>query len=142
MPVQAALARFIDDGGFARHVRKLASVYRARHERIARAIASDFGEHLETVPSSVGLHIAALSRRQSIEQIDAVIRRAAARGIGIHPLSRYAVRRPLAGLLIAYGAIPTSLLDDGLRKLRECFEGLAFKSSRAAQSARPPSVRT
>ena len=121
MPVQAALARFIDEGGFARHVRKLSAVYRARHALIAETIASDFDEHLDIVASSAGLHIAALSRRGSVKDIDGVVRRAFERAVGVQPLARFAVRRPLAGLLVAYGAIPTALIGEGLARLRECF---------------------
>ena len=32
MLLQAALARFIDDGAFARHIRKMGNVYRVRHK--------------------------------------------------------------------------------------------------------------
>ena len=58
--VQAALARFIDDGAFARHVRRATAIYRERHEMLADAISRDFADHLELIPSTTGLHLTAL----------------------------------------------------------------------------------
>ncbi|CCV07142.1 Uncharacterized HTH-type transcriptional regulator yhdI (fragment) [Mesorhizobium metallidurans STM 2683] len=44
---QAALARFIDEGAFARHIRRVSAIYRERHQILADAITRDFAEHLE-----------------------------------------------------------------------------------------------
>jgi GntR family transcriptional regulator/MocR family aminotransferase len=124
LPVQAALARFIEDGSFARHIRKVGAVYRVRHARIVDVVARDFADHLEVIPSAVGLHVAVLARSRSAEQIDAVIRRAADAGVELLALSRFAVDRPPpAGLLVGYGAIPTTRLEEGLLRLRSCFDG-------------------
>ena len=73
---QAALARFIDDGAFARHVRRMTATYRERHKMLADAVSRDFADHLELVPSTTGLHLTALARRMSADQIAAVARRA------------------------------------------------------------------
>jgi GntR family transcriptional regulator/MocR family aminotransferase len=122
IPAQVALARFIDEGHFARHIRKMSAVYRERHKLVTECIARDFAERLEVVPSSVGLHFAALARRASAPFIDRVVQRALARGVGIYPLARFAVHHPAAGLIIAYGAIPTALVDEGLSQLRRAFD--------------------
>jgi GntR family transcriptional regulator/MocR family aminotransferase len=124
LPVQAGLARFIDDGLFARHIRKVGAVYRVRHAMIVSALAREFAEHLELIPSAVGLHVTALARTRSPDQIGAVVRRAADAGVALLELSRFAVDRPApAGLLLGYGAIPTARLEEGLRRLRSCFDG-------------------
>ena len=70
--VQAALARFIDDGAFARHVRRMTAVYRERHEMLTDALSRDFADLLELVPSTTGLHLTALARRMSADRIAAV----------------------------------------------------------------------
>jgi GntR family transcriptional regulator/MocR family aminotransferase len=124
LPVQVALARFIDDGLFARHIGKVGAVYRVRHARIINAVARDFAEHLEVIPSAVGLHVAAVARSGSPDQIGAVVRRAADAGVELLDLSRFAVDRPApAGLLVGYGAIPTAHIEEGLHRLRSCFDG-------------------
>jgi GntR family transcriptional regulator/MocR family aminotransferase len=121
--VQAALARFIDDGGFARHLRKVGGVYRARHELVTNVLAREFAEHLEVVPSAAGLHVAALARTASAERMGAVVRRASETGVEVQELSTFGVRAPARpGLVLGYGAIPTARIAEGLRRLRRCFD--------------------
>jgi GntR family transcriptional regulator / MocR family aminotransferase len=119
---QAALARFIDDGAFARHVRRATTIYQERHEMIVDAISRDFADHLELVPSTTGLHVTALARRMSADQIAAVRRRAAGRGVALYDLSSLSISgSPPAGILLGYSAIPTARIEEGLCLLRACF---------------------
>jgi GntR family transcriptional regulator/MocR family aminotransferase len=123
MLAQGALARFIDDGGFARHLRRMGSVYRARYELITSTLTREFAEHLELVPSAAGLHVAAVAVKASAERIAAVVRRASEEGIEVQELSRFAVGKPgRAGIVLGYGGIATGDIEDGLRRLRACFE--------------------
>src|SRR6267378_446501 len=45
LPLQMALARFIDDGGFARHVRKMRNIYRVRHAMVTHGLSNEFADH-------------------------------------------------------------------------------------------------
>lgn len=119
---QAALARFINNGGFARQIRKMNRVYRARHEMVTTVLRRDFADHLEVIPTVAGLHMAAVARSASSAEIDRVLDRAAARSVAVQALSRFAfntIKRP--GIVIGYGAIATPLIQEGLRRLRACF---------------------
>ncbi|MGH9136209.1 MAG: PLP-dependent aminotransferase family protein, partial [Acidimicrobiales bacterium] len=62
LPAQAALAGFLDDGSFARHVRKMRAVYGVRHETILRVLRDEFTGCLDVVPSTAGLHVSAISQ--------------------------------------------------------------------------------
>jgi GntR family transcriptional regulator / MocR family aminotransferase len=122
LPTQAALARFIDEGWFARHVRRMREVYRARHERVVGALTTLFADDLEILASSVGLHVCAIARTATVSQIAAVVGRASAAGVECHPLSMFAAGgQPRSGLVIGYGAIATDDIDRGLRRLRSQF---------------------
>ena len=122
MVLQVALAQFIDDGAFARHIRKVRRVYTARHEAVTRILNNDFQDQLEVVPAVAGLHVTALARAASVEQIDDVVERARAHGIEIQRLAKFAVGGPpRPGLLFGYGAIPTFKIPEGLSLLRSCF---------------------
>ena len=122
LPTQAALARFIDAGGFARHVRRMREVYRVRHRRIVQAVTTLFARELEIVPSSVGMHVCAMARAASVERIADIVDRAWSAGMACHPLSLFAGDGPRqAGLVLGYGAIATDDIDEGLRRLRACF---------------------
>jgi GntR family transcriptional regulator/MocR family aminotransferase len=123
MPGQASLARFILQGAFAWHIRKMRMVYQARHARIGVLLAEHFAEHLDVVPSVAGLHLAAIARMASAEAIDTVVRRASALGVKVQPLSMFDVdsaSRP--GIVFGYGAIPTARIDEGMGLLRRCLD--------------------
>lgn len=121
--MQAALAGFMEDGGFARHVRKMNGVYRERRAMISEIIARDFGEHLELVPSEAGIHVAVLARIASVDRLRSIARRAADRSAAIQLLwPRPFGAQGRTGLMLGYGGIPTSRIKEGLRLLRSCFE--------------------
>ncbi len=122
---QAALARFIDQGLLARHIRKVSREYAGRHARITEAIESRFKRWLRVIPSAAGLHLAAEVSDRARVDIAQVVRRAADRGITIGSLSDFHIDATAAhvkaGLILGYGNIPTARLDDGLKRLAECF---------------------
>jgi GntR family transcriptional regulator/MocR family aminotransferase len=104
MFLQVALARFINDGEFARHIRKMRGVYRVRHEMVKEILARKFADHLEIVPSIAGLHVAALAGTASAEEISAIVQKASAAGVEVQQLSTFTVKalaRP--GIVLGYG---------------------------------------
>ncbi|BCJ45471.1 GntR family transcriptional regulator [Actinoplanes ianthinogenes] len=103
--MQAALARFIDEGQLARHVRRARREYAARHARIVSKLGKISG--LEVLPSAAGLHVTALLSRDLSEISD--------RSLGIEGLLRYGGDRP--GLVLGFGAVDPLLIDEGLAAL-------------------------
>jgi GntR family transcriptional regulator/MocR family aminotransferase len=121
--VQAALARFIDDGGFARHLHKVGRVYAERHQLIKDILSEKFSDYLTVIPSVAGLHVTAVARSASIDEISDCARCAVERGVAVQDLSRFSIDLPQrAGLMFGYGAIATGQIHEGLRLLRICFE--------------------
>jgi GntR family transcriptional regulator / MocR family aminotransferase len=119
---QPALARFIADGSFARHILKAGKVYHQRHAMVTATLQRDFADYLELVPSNTGLHVAAFARSASVEKIDSIVRRAAELGVALQQLAHFAVdTRQRSGITIGYGAIATPRIAEGLRRLRKCF---------------------
>jgi GntR family transcriptional regulator/MocR family aminotransferase len=122
LPTQAALARFIDEGLLARHIRKVSREYARRHATIVEAVQSGFGGRLRAVPSMAGLHVTAEVTAGLSIDVDEVVRRAERLGLFVHNLAEFsALRVPRAGLVLGYGAIPTAKLEEGLRRLARCF---------------------
>ena len=80
---QSALAQFIDEGAFARHIRRVGRIYSERHEMLTSEIKMNFGDYLDLVPSSTGLHVAAYARRASVDDIDAIASQAFDLGVAI-----------------------------------------------------------
>jgi GntR family transcriptional regulator/MocR family aminotransferase len=127
LPTQAALARFIDEGKLARHVRKMRAEYQARHRRITDILRRDFAGVLEPVPSAAGLHLSAAFRAGTAADILAAARRARPMGVFCYTLSQFTMEAAHAeaqpGLIIGYGAAPLDRIDEGLRRLRACLPG-------------------
>ena len=122
LPGQRALAKFIDQGLYGRHVRQMRAVYQERHERIAEVLARDFAEHLEVIPSQAGLHLSAVAPSLSAADIDQVVKQAAADGVEVFDLARFAAgTQAQAGLMLGYGSIKLEQIDEGLRRLRRHF---------------------
>jgi len=122
MVLQEALAQFIDEGAFARHLRKVRRIYTERHEMIVKILTSDFADHLEVIPAVAGLHVTAVAHSASVDQISEVALRAAELGVQVQRLARFAFDAPpRAGLLFGYGAIPTPRIRKALALLRSCF---------------------
>lgn len=120
--VQAAMARFIDDGEYARHLRKLAGVYKTRREVVLKILRQDFGDLLTPVPSIAGMHITAMARTTSFPELDSVVSRALERGVQLHSMSMYPIDGGEGpGLVLGYGGIATDDIEPGLQELRACF---------------------
>jgi GntR family transcriptional regulator/MocR family aminotransferase len=117
---QSALARFIDEGAFARHIRRVSRTYGERHEVLTAGIKRNFGDCLDLIPSSTGLHIAAYARRASVDQIEAIASRALDLGVAIQSFALDG--KPRAGIMLGYGAIEIARIAEGLRRLRKCFD--------------------
>jgi GntR family transcriptional regulator/MocR family aminotransferase len=122
LPTQLAMASFIDQGWFARHIRKMRVLYRARHDSIAEALSGQLSEYVSIIPSGVGLHISATANG-SPTMLDGAVERALTAGVAFHPLSMFHVNQPgQPGIAIGYGAIQTEHIKNGLRILRKALE--------------------
>lgn len=118
---QLALARFIADGQFASHLRKVRPIYRARHALIEQAITIDFAGDLELIPTATGLHIGAWADEGDRQRFDGLVGRAAEAGVTVQAAHTFAVDRPVRpGVVIGYGGIRTEDIAEGLRCLRAC----------------------
>ncbi|GAA3309439.1 PLP-dependent aminotransferase family protein [Nonomuraea dietziae] len=100
---QAALARFIDEGLLARHVRRATRQYAARHALIAAFLR----EHLDLVPSAAGLHLCAKG------EVDP----ARAPEVAVESLPSYYAGPSEQGVVLGYGGIPLERIGAGLRRL-------------------------
>jgi GntR family transcriptional regulator / MocR family aminotransferase len=117
---QAAMAGFLSEGLFARHLRRASREYAARHERIVTVLRRDFADRLDLVPSNAGLHLAALARTPI--DVDALVARAASAGVAVENLAAYhGEGRGEPGLAIGYGAIERDRVEPALRRLDECW---------------------
>ncbi|AKU17725.1 PLP-dependent aminotransferase family protein [Luteipulveratus mongoliensis] len=120
VPMQAALARFIDEGLLARHVRRASAEYARRHDAVLAGVETSLDPWFEAIPSSAGLHVCALLRPGVELDVDALVEAALAEGVGLESLRpMYAGRQPRDGLLLGYGTVQLDAVADGFSRVAE-----------------------
>jgi GntR family transcriptional regulator/MocR family aminotransferase len=118
--VQGALADFIEEGWYARHVRRMRREYETRHRAVISGLNTHFRSLLKVAPSTVGLHVCTFATELSPSDLSFAVTRAV--DVGVDELARYSAGKPMSGLLFGYGAIAADRIDEGLRRLRHSFD--------------------
>jgi hypothetical protein len=114
---QAALARFIDEGLLARHIRKMPAEYMSRHERVLEVLAGQ-DEWLRPIQSTAGMHLTALLPSAKHLPPEAVLTRTDGSGVAVNSLSEfYAGEATQCGLVLGYGAVALDEIENGLHLL-------------------------
>ena len=121
---QFTLARFIESGGFARHLRRVRPVYRSRRDRLLGQLDT----HLPRIRPSgeaAGLHL--LLRLPDDLDPDTVADVAADHGIQLEPAAWHWADSKTAppALLIGYGALRESTLSHGIAALADDLAAIA-----------------
>jgi len=102
MPLQAALAEFIELGHFASALRKARASYAKRRQTLLEALQPCLGEQAQITGAEQGLHLC-LRMPNSLDDKQ-LARRIAEHGLTVRPLSAYCLSRTDArGLVIGYG---------------------------------------
>ncbi len=114
---QVVLARFMAEGHYLTHIRRMRSVYAARHDALLDAIQRHFGSSLPVIGSDAGLHLVLGLPRHLDDQ--AVADRIERAGVASRPLSLYHLRQPAPskGLVLGYGAVSEDEIAQGFEKL-------------------------
>jgi GntR family transcriptional regulator/MocR family aminotransferase len=99
---QLALAEFLREGHFARHLRRMRGLYRGRREALLTGLAKHCRDLLTIYNADAGLHVAVLLPAGYRD--GEVVRRLASRGLAATALSTcYAGRTGRNGLLLGFG---------------------------------------
>jgi GntR family transcriptional regulator/MocR family aminotransferase len=112
--LQRALDQFLREGHFARHLRRMRTLYAERRRVLVHALERDLG--LRVRGHRAGMHVVAMLPRGVSDRAVAI--RAAQRGLSVTPLSScYATPRPASGLVLGFGGTPAGELVDAVRVL-------------------------
>ena len=125
---QAALADFMLEGHFTRHLRRMRTLYAQRQAAFVAELQHQLGDLLEIQPSEVGMHLVVWLPAGMDDQ--AAARRAAAHGVdtvavsscGMEPVQR-------GGLILGYAAVAEQEMREGVRRLAAALHSLPATSS-------------
>lgn len=112
---QAVLARFIEEGHYASHVRRIRKACYERKIALVEAIEQHFPDKMTVHPTDSGVHLVCWLKGIAA---DAVVEKARTLGMGIQTFARYC-QRPMTreGILIGFANHPPEVLREGIRRL-------------------------
>jgi GntR family transcriptional regulator/MocR family aminotransferase len=112
---QLTLAAFVERGELDRHLRRMRLRFRRRHDAVVAALARHLPE-AQVGGAAAGLHVTVALAPDT--DVEAVVARAAQRGVGIFPAQH---GPPL--LLVGYANIADAAIDRGVRELAAAVRG-------------------
>jgi GntR family transcriptional regulator / MocR family aminotransferase len=131
---QAALADFIREGHFERHIRRTRVVCSERRDALVAALAAEFGPTLEVLGDAAGMFLAA-ALPDGVPDREIGLRAADA-GVGAYPLSQcYLGKSGRPGFVLGYGGVNPRDIAAGVRTLRRAAEPF-LRPARSAARAR------
>lgn len=119
---QRVVAAFMAEGHFARHLRRMRTLYAARRRALAAALAGAFGDRMTLELAAGGMHL--LARFPGAADDGTLARRAAAAGLAPTALSSLAMAHDCGqGLLLSFTNVPEGEAEALARRLAEALEG-------------------
>jgi GntR family transcriptional regulator / MocR family aminotransferase len=112
---QMVLADFIEQGHFARHIRRMRMHYGELRRTLATNLGETFGDTLKLLGDEAGMHLTVLLENRSNDERAA--RRAVEYGLSLWPLSRLYQRNPRQGFILGFGGTTTTEIPPAVRKL-------------------------
>lgn len=112
---QQALADFLGEGHFTRHLRRMRRLGRERRDALLGALRRHLGTVASVPAAETGTHV-----MLPLRDVDdrAAARAAALRGVGVYPARPYYTSSPpQSALLLGYAALAEPAIDEGVRRL-------------------------
>jgi GntR family transcriptional regulator / MocR family aminotransferase len=114
--MQAAVADFMSEGHFERHLRHLRQTYGARRQLLEAVLKEKIGERVRWTAVPAGLHIM-LQLDPHLDEAE-IVRRAAAAGVIVYPGSIYYMQQlsPPA-ILLGFSGLSQADIEEGVARL-------------------------
>ena len=114
--LHAALARFIGEGHFERHLRRARRAYRRRQEALAGASRAGLGDDARVETANAGMHL--VVHLSALVAGARAVHRAAELDVAVYPLSPcYQAPQRQPGLVLGYAALTEHQLVEAARRL-------------------------
>lgn len=115
---QLALADFLRDGFYDRHVRKANARNAARRNALVAALREHFRDRADICGVNAGLHLLVWLRAKDGGTIGSVTSKARMAGVGLHSVASFYLKPPRqTGVVLAYAALREREIREGIRRL-------------------------
>jgi len=117
---QRTLAKFMEGGHWDRHIRRMRSIYKKKHDSMLCAVNEHFGSQAEIIGQGAGLHIVLKVLGANVYE-KKIIRRAEQKGIYLFPFSWTCAtgESDTTKLMLGFGGLTTSEIEEGIALLAQ-----------------------
>ncbi|MDQ3063815.1 MAG: PLP-dependent aminotransferase family protein [Acidobacteriota bacterium] len=123
---QATLAGFINEGHFARHIRRMRRLYEERQEILIAEVKKHLAGKLEVKKLVSGMHVIGWLN-DDVEDL-VVAKKAAEFGVTVAAVSSHSLtKKERGGLILGYTAINEKQIKKGVKQLAKAMESLSKK---------------
>lgn len=118
LPEQKTLAKFMEQGHWERHVRRMRIAYKQKHTLLLQAIEHHFGSKATVVGQGAGLHVVLQLPDDNPGEAE-IISCAAQKGINLFPFSDFYVtgKPDSTNLLLGFGGMTADKIEAGIALL-------------------------
>ena len=121
---QQVLARFMTDGSWDRHLRRVQAKNRRKYETLTRVLRATMGNDVEMLENGTGLHL--LVRVRDGRPQDELVRQAAEADVAVYPTKKYwtdPARHVSSTVLVGFSSIAEDDIEPGIRALAQAWFG-------------------
>ena len=121
---QQVLARFMADGSWDRHLRRVQAKNRRKYETLTRVLSATMGNDVEMLENGTGLHL--LVRVRDGRPQDELVRQAAEADVAVYPTKKYwtdPARHVSSTVLVGFSSIAEDDIEPGIRALAAAWFG-------------------
>lgn len=120
---QAALAHFMENGGFERHLRRTAKALRTCRRALLEGLQKHAGSRVQVATDHACMYLAVWLPEYGDEQLESLIVEAREHGLGLHSMASHYLQRPtMPGLLLGYGGYTSTQLREAMRIFGTCLD--------------------
>jgi GntR family transcriptional regulator/MocR family aminotransferase len=115
---QAVLTDFMNEGHFARHIRRMRLLYGERRTALVEALRKEFGSTLQILGAEAGMHLAVILPK-NIRDTE-IANRAARQNLWLWPLSSsYLGKNSRQGFVLGFGSTTAEEMPRAVHRLKE-----------------------
>ena len=134
---QAALAHFMEYGGFERHLRYVTRELGARRRELIAGLQQHAGDRVQIADSHAGMHVTAWLPNYDHAQVDALIADAHERGLGLYSIAPHYRKPPdVPGLALGYCGLSRAQLQEAMQLFGECLDAVDAAAAQPSAAAR------
>jgi GntR family transcriptional regulator/MocR family aminotransferase len=120
---QAIVAQFMQEGHFARHLRKMRTLYRKQQDELLQLLEKHVSKYINIAPSDTGIHLIGWLKQSC--HMELLLQKAAAAGIIVQPVSDYTIRfKQPQGLLLGFTGFRKTEMEEAVLKLKRVLAGV------------------